>query len=87
MRAVPRDEGAGAPLACGAKESVTVNRRMLYMGVALLGVVAVRLAALAQAGQLQEFWADVQVGMAEREQELRTALGLDGTHDLVDAHL
>jgi hypothetical protein len=44
----------------------------------------------AQAGlgtQLREFWAEVQVGMAEREQELRTALGLDGTHDMVDAHL
>ena len=33
------------------------------------------------------FLADVRVAMAEREQELRTTLGLDGSHDAVDAGL
>ena len=65
-----------------------MNRRVIFTALGVLvGVAALRLAALAQAGLLQEFWADVQVGMAEREQELRTALGLDGSHDMVDAHL
>ena len=38
-------------------------------------------------GSLQEFVAAVREAMAEREQELRETLGLDGTHDVVDAHL
>jgi hypothetical protein len=33
---------------------------------------------------VREFTALVREGMAEREQELRVTLGLDGTHDLVD---
>lgn len=33
------------------------------------------------------FLEDVRVAMHEREGELRTALGLDGTHDAVDAGL
>lgn len=33
---------------------------------------------------LREFTAEVRVAMAEREDELRVTLGLDGTHDLVD---
>ena len=37
--------------------------------------------------QAREFWAEVRIGMAERERELRTSLGLDGTHDVVDAGL
>jgi len=36
---------------------------------------------------LQEFMEEVRIGMAERETELRTLLGLDGSHDLVDADL
>ena len=36
---------------------------------------------------LSAWWAEVQEAAAEREQELRTLLGLDGTHDLVDADL
>lgn len=34
---------------------------------------------------IREFSADVREGMAEREVELRTGLGLDGSHDVVDA--
>ena len=33
---------------------------------------------------LRDFGAEIRIGMAEREQLLRTDLGLDGTHDLVD---
>ncbi|MGB8652670.1 MAG: DUF6167 family protein [Mycobacteriales bacterium] len=33
---------------------------------------------------IREFGAEVRLGMAERESELREGLGLDGTHDVVD---
>ena len=33
---------------------------------------------------IREFTAELKVAMAEREDELRVTLGLDGTHDLVD---
>lgn len=33
---------------------------------------------------VREFTAEMKVAMAEREEELRTVLGLDGSHDLVD---
>lgn len=33
---------------------------------------------------LREATAELRLAMAEREQELRTALGLDGSHDVVD---
>jgi hypothetical protein len=34
---------------------------------------------------IREFGALVREGMAEREDELRTGLGLDGSHDVVDS--
>ena len=34
---------------------------------------------------IRDFGAEVRAGMAEREDELRVGLGLDGTHDVVDA--
>ena len=40
------------------------------------------LANLADA--IRDFGEAVREGMSEREEELRTSLGLDGTHDLVD---
>ena len=33
---------------------------------------------------LREFTAELKIAMAEREAELRTTLGLDGSHDVVD---
>ena len=33
---------------------------------------------------IRDFSADLKVAMADREDELRVMLGLDGTHDLVD---
>ena len=32
----------------------------------------------------REFTAELRIAMAEREEELRVTLGLDGSHDLVD---
>jgi hypothetical protein len=32
----------------------------------------------------RDFTAEMRLAMAEREEELRTGLGLDGTHDVVD---
>jgi hypothetical protein len=47
--------------------------------------VAGGLAGLSDA--LREFTAEMRVAMAEREQELRVTLGLDGSHDLVDTQV
>ena len=33
---------------------------------------------------IREFTAELKVAMAEREEELRSSLGLDGSHDVVD---
>jgi hypothetical protein len=33
---------------------------------------------------IREFTAELKIAMAEREDELRTTLGLDGSHDVVD---
>ena len=33
---------------------------------------------------IRDFTAEMRVAMSEREDELRTTLGLDGSHDLVD---
>jgi hypothetical protein len=33
---------------------------------------------------IRDFTAEMKVAMAEREEELRTSLGLDGSHDVVD---
>lgn len=69
-------------------------KRMFYIAFgAAMGIMAVRQAARAAsalspqsvAGSLvqsvQEFVADVREGMAQREEEIREALGLDGTED------
>ena len=45
--------------------------------------VAGSLSGLTEA--VRDFSADLRVVMAEREDELRATLGLDGTHDVVDA--
>jgi hypothetical protein len=34
---------------------------------------------------IRDFGADIRAGMAEREDELRVELGLDGRHDVVDS--
>jgi hypothetical protein len=75
-----------------------VTRRVFYLALgATVGVMVVRrLSAAAEQLQpdnlaarltvaIEDFLADVRVSMAEREDELRTSLGLDGSHDVVDA--
>jgi hypothetical protein len=37
------------------------------------------------ADAIRDFGAEIRAGMAEREEELRVGLGLDGTHDVVDS--
>ena len=44
--------------------------------------IAGSLSGLSEA--VREFTAEMKVAMAEREDELRVTLGLDGSHDLVD---
>ena len=34
---------------------------------------------------IRDFGANIREGMAEREDQLRTELGLDGSHDVVDS--
>jgi hypothetical protein len=49
------------------------------------GVQSSLTASIAGLGDaLREFTAELKVAMAEREGELRTTLGLDGSHDVVD---
>ena len=74
-----------------------MSRRLVFLALgAAVGVLAVLRAAQVAAAegssggfgeQVREFMEEVRIAMAEREQELRTALGLDGTHDAVDADL
>jgi hypothetical protein len=49
------------------------------------GSVAGALSGLTDA--VRDFTAEMRVAMAEREEELRVTLGLDGTHDLVDTQV
>jgi hypothetical protein len=75
-----------------------VTRRVFYLALgATVGVMVVRrLSAAAEQLQpdnlahrltiaVEDFLADVRASMAEREDELRSSLGLDGSHDVVDA--
>jgi hypothetical protein len=75
-----------------------MTRRLFYIALgASVGVVAVRRVSAAAAQwqpdnlvhrltiALEDFLADVREAAAEREDELRSSLGLDGSHDVVDA--
>jgi hypothetical protein len=78
--------------ALGAAAGVLIVRRVSQTaqrfspeGVAgsLAGSLTGALGGLTEA--VRDFAADVREGMAEREHELRAGLGLDGSHDAVDA--
>ncbi|MDQ1630048.1 MAG: hypothetical protein QOC80_20 [Frankiaceae bacterium] len=75
-----------------------MTRRVFYLAFgATVGILAVRrVSAAAEQWQpdnlvhrltiaFEDFLADVRESMTEREEELRTSLGLDGSHDVVDA--
>ena len=76
-------------LALGATAGVLVVRRATRAAQALTPAglsdsLSGSLGQLAEA--VREFTEEVREGMAEREEELRRELGLDGSHDAVDAH-
>jgi hypothetical protein len=75
-----------------------VTRRVFYIALgATVGIMVVRrVSAAAEQWQpdnlahrltiaIEDFLADVRDAMSEREDELRSSLGLDGSHDVVDA--
>lgn len=75
-----------------------MTRRLFYIALgASVGVLAVRRVSAAAAQwqpdnlthrltiAVEDFLADVRESMAEREDDLRSSLGLDGSHDVVDA--
>jgi hypothetical protein len=75
-----------------------MTRRVFYIALgATVGIMVVRrVSAAAEQWQpdnlahrltiaIEDFLADVREAMTEREDELRSSLGLDGSHDVVDA--
>ncbi len=75
-----------------------MTRRVFYIALgATVGIMVVRrVSAAAEQWQpdnlahrltiaVEDFLADVREAMTEREDELRSSLGLDGSHDVVDA--
>ena len=77
-------------VALGASVGVLLVRRLTQAAqrVTPAGVqqsIAGALSGLTDA--VREFSAEVGEAMAEREVELRDALGLDGTNDDIDAHV
>ncbi|HVE75126.1 MAG TPA: hypothetical protein VNA30_08610 [Mycobacteriales bacterium] len=74
-------------IALGASVGVLIVRRASKAAARFTpaGVQSSLAGAVGGLGEsLRGFGADIKAGMNEREDELRTALGLDGTHDLVD---
>ena len=74
-------------LALGATVGVLVVRRASQAAskltpAGLQGSLTGALGGLTDA--IREFGAEVRLGMAEREDQLRSELGLDGAHDLID---
>ena len=74
-------------IALGATVGVLVVHRATqaakrFTPAGVQGSVAGGLAGLTDA--VREFTSELRAAMAEREDELRVTLGLDGTHDLVD---
>jgi hypothetical protein len=75
-------------IAMGAVAGVLVVRKLTqtaqrFTPVGVQDSVAGALGGLGEA--IREFTDAVREGMAEREAELRATLGLDGSHDVVDA--
>jgi hypothetical protein len=75
-------------IALGATVGVLVVRKASQAAKRLTpaGVSSSMTGALGGLGEaIRDFGASVREGMAEREDQLRTELGLDGSHDVVDS--
>jgi len=75
-------------VALGATVGILVVRRLTTAAKAFTpaGVQTSLAGALGGLGDaVREFTVEMREAMAEREVELRTTLGLDGSHDVVDA--
>ena len=76
-------------VALGATAGVLLVRRATRAAARITpaGLQSSLSAALGDLGEdLRAFADDVREAAAEREAELRTVLGLDGSNDLIDAH-
>jgi hypothetical protein len=74
-------------IALGAVAGVLVVRKLTQTAQRFTpaGVQESLVGAMGGLGEaIRDFGDAVREGMAEREDELRVSLGLDGTHDLVD---
>jgi len=74
-------------IALGATAGVLVVRKLTATAQKLspAGVQTGIAGALGGLGDaIRDFGAEVRAGMSEREAELRTGLGLDGSHDVID---
>ena len=69
----------------GATAGVLIVRKLTATAERLAPSNALPAAIAGLADAVRAFGADVRAGMAEREDELRTGLGLDGSHDTIDA--
>ncbi|MCW2723248.1 MAG: hypothetical protein JWN35_169 [Frankiales bacterium] len=75
-------------IALGATVGVLVVRRASQAAARFTpaGVQTSVIGAFGGLGEaIRDFGADIRAGMAEREDELRVELGLDGRHDVVDS--
>ena len=75
-------------IALGATAGVLIVRKLTSTAQKLTpaGMQTGLVGAIGNLGDaIREFGSEVRSGMAERESELRTGLGLDGRHDVVDS--
>lgn len=75
-------------IALGATAGVLLVRKLTataarFTPAGVQSGVAGALGGLSSA--IRDFGVEVRAGMVEREDELRTGLGLDGSHDVVDS--
>jgi hypothetical protein len=75
-------------IALGATVGILVVRKasqaaQRFTPAGVQGSMTGALGGLSEA--IREFGANLREGMAEREDQLRTELGLDGSHDVVDS--
>jgi hypothetical protein len=71
-------------IALGATAGVLIVRKLTATAEKLAPNTAIPGALGSLADAIRDFGQNVREGMAEREAELRTGLGLDGSHDTID---